>query len=157
MPRSGIVLAPPGQPATLLRDVVFDFNGTLAVGGALVSGVRPRLRRLARSFEIHVLTADTFGTAARALRGLPLELHRIDTGADKRRFVRQRRARGVVVIGNGRNDVAMMSVATLGIAVLGAEGLVPELLAHATVVVRDVTDALDLLANPAKLVATLRS
>ena len=157
MPPEGIVVAPPGRATLHLRDAVFDFNGTLAVGGALVPGVSVRLRELARTLELHVLTADTFGTAATALRDLPLTLHRIETGADKKQFVLGRHARGVVAVGNGQNDVAMLSVATLGVAVLGPEGLVPELLTHAAILVRDINDALDLLANPAKLVATLRA
>jgi soluble P-type ATPase len=157
MARDGIVVEIAGQAPLHLREAVFDFNGTLAVGGALAPGVGPRVRELGRVFEIHVVSADTFGTARTALRGLPLELHHAETGAEKKRFVLARQAQGVVVIGNGRNDVAMMSVATLGIAVLGAEGLSPTLLPHAAVVVRDVLDAFDLLTNPRRLCATLRT
>ena len=59
-------------------------------------------------------------------------------------------------IGNGRNDVAMVRLATLGIAVLGAEGTAGELIRVADVVAPDITSALDLLADPVRLVATLR-
>jgi soluble P-type ATPase len=50
----------------------------------------------------------------------------------------------------------MLEEAALGIAVLGPEGLaVPALLA-ADVLVASIEDALDLLLNPRRLIATLR-
>jgi hypothetical protein len=50
---------------------VLDFNGTLAYNGQVSPGIKPRLKRLARSLQVHVLTADTFWRAARALRTYP--------------------------------------------------------------------------------------
>ncbi len=143
-------LAPPLR----LSHLVLDFNGTLARDGELLPGLRKRLVRLSRRLEVHVLTADTFGSARAALRGLPLRVHTVETGAEKGLFVNARR--GVVAVGNGRNDVPMMRSATLAIAVLGPEGLSSELLRAADVVVGSVTDALDLLLEPRRLTATLR-
>jgi soluble P-type ATPase len=65
-------------------------------------------------------------------------------------------AGGVIAVGNGRNDVPMMKVAGLSVAVVGPEGAAGSLLAAADVVTRDIGDALDLLANPLRLKATLR-
>ena len=144
----------PGFGALALEHLVLDFNGTLARDGDLLPGVQKRLIRLRRRLEVHVLTADTFGSARAALRALPVRVHTVETGAEKRLFVSNRR--GVVAIGNGRNDVAMMRSATLGIAVLGPEGSSAELLRTADVVVRNITDALDLLLEPRRLTATLR-
>jgi soluble P-type ATPase len=50
----------------------------------------------------------------------------------------------------------MMGVAGVGMAVVGPEGAAAELLAAADLVVREINDALDLLANPLRLKATLR-
>lgn len=63
---------------------------------------------------------------------------------------------GVAAVGNGANDAAMLREAALGIAVLGPEGLAAEALLAADVLVRDVRDALDLLLQPERLVATWR-
>ena len=64
----------PGYGAVRIEHLVLDYNGTLAVDGRLLPGVRARLRALARTLEVHVLTADTFGTVRRALNHMPCRL-----------------------------------------------------------------------------------
>ena len=64
----------PGFAVLRLKHLVLDYNGTLAVDGALVPGVKERLESLSRVLNLHVLTADTFGTARIALVGVPCEL-----------------------------------------------------------------------------------
>jgi soluble P-type ATPase len=146
----------PGASARRLTHLVVDFNGTLAADGVILRGVRSRLRRLARLLEITVLTADTFGTAHRALAFLPVDIRRVNSGVEKRRFVSGLDRRRVVALGNGRNDIEMFKSAALSIAVLGPEGAQRELLAVASVVVTDVCSGLDLLLHPRRLSATLR-
>ena len=150
----GIRIEIPGRRALALRQLVLDMNGTIAAGGEVLPGVAGRVARLARVLEVVVLTADTYGTAARALAHLPLRLHPVSTGGDKARFVAG--GRGVAAVGNGANDVAMLRAADLGIAVLGREGTSAALLGAADVVVTRIEDALDLLLDPRRLVATLR-
>lgn len=152
--KGGLRLQIPGRGPREVHDLVCDFNGTLALDGALIPGVADRLRLLARRLDITVLTSDTFGTAAQALAGLPVTLEKARTGADKAQWLSGRF--GVVAVGNGHNDIAMMFHADLTIAVLGPEGAAPDLLRHAHVTVRDINDALDLLLKPDRLVATLR-
>ena len=69
-----IEIAIPGGDPLLLAHALLDFNGTLAQDGMLIEGVAERLRSLATRLQIHVVTADTAGTAASALAGLPLSL-----------------------------------------------------------------------------------
>ncbi len=145
----------PEGPMTL-RHLVLDFTGTLSGDGALLSGVAPRLRRLGDLLTVTVLTADTFGTAHQALEGLPVRIRIIADGAEKARVVREMGPRGVMAVGNGRNDAPMMEVAELSVAVVGPEGAAAELLTSAHIVVRDINDALDLPLNPLRVKATLR-
>ena len=153
----GIEVAIPGRLTPLhIKRVVLDFNGTLAADGRLARGVASRIRRLAVSVEVVVITADTFGTARRALRSLPVTVRVIHGGAEKRRFLEARGRASIAAVGNGINDVPMFRVAALGIAVCGVEGAAAELLQVATVLVADVNSALDLLLRPRRLVATLR-
>ena len=77
--------------------------------------------------------------------------------AAKRAFLETCGADTAVVIGNGRNDEALMAGAALSIVVIGDEGCVPGTLAAADVVCANVRDALDLLIVPTRLVATLRA
>jgi len=136
--------------------LVLDFTGTLSLDGALIPGVAERLEALSSELRITVLTADTFGTAREVLRDLPVEVEIIRDGSHKAEVVAGMSPGSVIAIGNGRNDVPMMRVAKVGIAVVGPEGAAAELLAAAAVVTRDILDALDLVANPLRLKATLR-
>jgi P-type E1-E2 ATPase len=149
----------PGVGALRLQHLVLDFNGTLAVDGELLPGVAERLTALAGRLSVHVMTADTHGTAARALARLPCSLAVAPPSRQaeaKRRFVESLGAEHVVAIGNGRNDRLMLEAARVGIAVLQREGAAAEALAAADVLVPTIEDALDLLAQPLRLVASLR-
>jgi soluble P-type ATPase len=64
----------PGFGDYHLEELVLDYNGTLAIDGRLIPGVREKINVLAKSLRIHVLTADTFGSAAEELRDLPCKL-----------------------------------------------------------------------------------
>jgi soluble P-type ATPase len=60
-------------------------------------------------------------------------------------------------IGNGRNDRLMVGEAAARIAIIGEEGASAETVQNADVVCRSASEALFLLVNPRRLVATLRS
>jgi len=155
-----IAVAIPGFGAFELRHLVLDYNGTLAVDGALVSGVRDALSALAEELEVHVITADTFGRAGIELKGLPVNLTIVPEGAQaeaKLAHVERLGAQSVFAIGNGRNDRLMLAAAAVGVAVVQAEGASAEAAGAADIVVTSITDALDLLREPKRLMATLRS
>jgi P-type E1-E2 ATPase len=153
----GIEVTIPGRRRLLrIEHVVFDFNGTLAVEGRLVRGVPARLRRLAALCHVVVMTADTFGTVRRALARLPVTVHIVRDGSEKRQFVESLGRAVVAAVGNGTNDALMLRTAALGIVVIGDEGASGEAVRAATVVTRDINAAIDLLLKPQRLVATLR-
>ena len=154
-----IALDVPGFGTLRLEHLALDFNGTLAVDGALLPGVAERLVSLSTVLAIHVVTADTHGTAARSLSGMPCTLDMLpvsEQAAAKRRFVEALGAERVVAIGNGRNDRLMLETARLGIAVVQAEGAAAATLAAGDLVAPTIADALDLLIHPRRLLATLR-
>ena len=137
-------------------DLVLDYTGTLSLDGVLLPGVAERLAVLAKSIRVTVLTADTFGKAREQLAALPVAVRIVATGTEKADLVRELGAAGVIAVGNGRNDVPMMTLAGLRLAVVGPEGAAGELLSLADVVVTDVRHALDLITHPLRLKATLR-
>jgi P-type E1-E2 ATPase len=150
----------PGDGRLRLSFLVLDYNGTLACNGALLDGVAERLIALSKSLSIHVVTADTFGTVEAALRSLPCTVRILpQTGQNhaKMAYVSQLGRNETVCIGNGRNDRLMLQVAALGIAVVGPECAAVDALQAADVVAPSIRSALDLLLNPLRLVATLRS
>jgi len=150
----------PGYRTLTLEHLVLDYNGTMARDGRLIEGTAERLRALSSSLRLHVLTADTFGTAQAQLAAIHCDVRILpgeaqDTG--KREYVEALGAQGVVSIGNGRNDRLMIEAAALGIAVVQSEGAAAATLAAADVVAASILDGLDLLLQPRRLIATLRS
>ena len=142
-----------------LEYLVLDYNGTLALDGELLPGVAERLSRLSKKLAIHVVTGDTFGKARQALGGILCELTILPgraQSAAKRKYVKKLGVSATVCVGNGRNDRLMLEVAALAIAVVQTEGASPRTLEAADIVVTDVRHALDLLADPKRLEATLR-
>jgi P-type E1-E2 ATPase len=150
-----ITLETPGG-RLIIRRLVLDFTGTLSKDGRLLPGVADRLEALSSHLDVLILTADTFGTARGALEDLPVRVQLIEDGREKAEVVAALANEGVIAVGNGRNDIPMMEVAGLGVAVLGPEGAAAELLAAADIVVRDIIDALELPMNPLRVKATLR-
>ncbi len=150
----------PGYKVLRIEHLVLDHNGTLAVDGILIEGVKKRLEDLSRVLQIHVVTADTFGKARSQLEGIPCELTVLPTGNQdlgKLAFVKRLGSDRTACIGNGRNDCLMLKEAALGIAVILAEGAAAISLTSADVVCASILSALELLQNPLRLTATLRS
>ena len=150
----------PGFKKLQLEHIVLDYNGTIACDGKLLPGVQERLIVLAAELHIHVLTADTFGKAQSQLEGIPCEffvLAKKNQDSGKLDYVKELGADHTVCIGNGRNDRLMLKAAALGIAVVLDEGASAAALMSADVVCTGILSALDLLRNPLRLVATLRS
>jgi soluble P-type ATPase len=149
----------PGFGRLEITDAVCDYNGTLARDGRLLDGVRERIIDLSSQLRVHIVTADTFGSATRQLQGAPCTVTILGAQGQaeaKRDFVQRLGAEHVVAIGNGRNDRLMLDAAVLGIVVTGAEGAAAASLQASDIVVCHVVDALDLLLKPTRLVATLR-
>lgn len=121
----------PGRGVLEVRQVVCDYNGTIATDGHLADGVAQRVQRLAEFAQVSVLTADTFGTVRAQCEGLPVNVRvfdRDDASACKASIVCELGAAGCVCIGNGFNDIAMFGEAALFIAVIGGEGACVKLL-----------------------------
>lgn len=147
----------PGRASLELEYLLFDLNGTLSDRGALIDGVGDRLARLRERLEIHVLSADTFGTLDDLAQSLGVEAHRISSGAEKHAFLERLGAKRCEAIGNGNNDVAMLGASALGIAVIGPEGASPAAVAAADLVCGSIVEALELLLDDRVIVATLRA
>lgn len=149
----------PGYRVLTIESVVMDFNGTIAVDGKMKDTVRQRIVRLAEQYRVYVITADTQGTAARELEGLPITLKIFDNsgaGECKRQIVDALGADTCACVGNGHNDALMFRAAALSIAVLETEGLYAPILLDADLVVRSSEDALDLLLDEKRLISGLR-
>lgn len=149
----------PGHGMLELEYLVLDLNGTLALDGSLIPGVGEAVSSLSRVLKVVLVTADMHGEASRVAEQLGCELHLIERGQEdqeKLDFVDELGSDTVVAIGNGANDALMLSDAALGIAVIGPEGAAAAAVSGADVVVNSIGDALGLLVEPPRLIATLR-
>ena len=149
----------PGWGNLEVEYVIFDLNGTLTEDGKVLPGVKERIQALSEWVKVYIVTADTLGTAIETLHDLEAELV-IIPGEDSKRgkldFLMTLRPEVTVAIGNGSNDQLMLQESALGIAVLQGEGMSRAAMENADIIVKDISDAFDLLLNPKRLTATLR-
>ncbi len=150
----------PARGALRLEHLVLDVNGTIALDGQLLPGMRERLDKLSEALDVWLVSADTQGTLDELAAALGVKAKRLrpsEEAAQKAALVQELGAEQTVAIGNGANDAAMLRRAALGIAVLGGEGLAVTCLNAADVLVPHIGAALDLLLCPRRLLATLRA
>ena len=146
----------PHRGSIELQHAVFDVNGTLAVDGTLITGVVERLRILGEQLTLHELTAGTHGNMAELERAAGFPFQIIASGKEKLRYVEQLGPAGVIAFGNGMNDVGMLRLAAIGVAILAGEGVAIGALQAADVLASGPVEAIDLVLHPMRLVATLR-
>jgi len=139
--------------------VVLDYNGTIAKDGQLKSDVKRLLPALCERYTVHVITADTFGSVKAQMEGFNVIVTVLQTDnhtAEKAAYIDVLGKRSCVAIGNGNNDMKMLTNAILGIAVIGDEGCATPTLLQSDISCTTIEDALMLLLNEKRLIATLR-
>jgi P-type E1-E2 ATPase len=146
----------PGASGVELDHLLIDVNGTLTNRGVLMDGLASRIDELRQQLEVHLVSADTFGTLEQIAEAMRVHAVKASTGADKLRLLNALGPDRCAVIGNGANDALVLGAAAVGVAVLGPEGAATSALLAADVVCASAVDALDLLRDPKALSATLR-
>ena len=150
----------PGFGVLNLEHLVMDYNGTLAIDGRLIITVREKLAELSNVLKLHIITADTFGQVQQQVSDIDCTLKIIpqeNQTEAKLHYINSLGPSKTVSIGNGRNDRLMLKESALGILVIQKEGAAIESLVQANVVVNNIDDVFQLLQNPLRLTATLRS
>ncbi|MEW6586206.1 MAG: HAD hydrolase family protein [Nitrospirota bacterium] len=149
----------PGSGMLEIEHFVCDFSGTLSEDGFMLPGLKDKLNELSRKLRIHVLTSDTFGRAREELAGVSCQVHVLEGEGhteQKENYVKNLGADHVVAFGNGNNDERMLRAVKIGIAVCLKEGCSRKAFYAAMIFVMSPVDAIDLLLNPKRLIATLR-
>ena len=154
-----IIVNIPGKGELRLKYILFDMNGTLTVDGKLKNSTKKKLVKLSKIVKIYILTADTFGTAETVFSDLPVELFIVDKNngeQSKENFLKKLGEKNCATVGNGYNDRLMLEKSALGISVLMDEGVCREALESSDILVKNIDDAIDLLLNVTRIIATLR-
>lgn len=142
-----------------IEHIVLDYNGTLAKDGRVKEGVKPLLSKLSKSYILHVITADTFGSVQRELSAFDSKIKILQSSnhtVEKAEYIKSLGASSCVAFGNGNNDKDMLTTALLGIAIIGDEGCATQTLLASDVSCSTIEDALELFLHPKRLIATLR-
>ncbi len=150
----------PGRKTIELSNIVFDYNGTIAVDGRPISGVLESINELSHQFKFYVITADTYGSVEKELKGANCEVVKIPESrqdVSKLNFVKQLGSDTTLAVGNGRNDKLMLKEAVLGIGLLQDEGICTDALFNSDIVLTSILDVFACLKNTNRLVATLRN
>lgn len=150
----------PGFGRADIDHVVFDYNGTIALDGALIKGVAGQIQAWSGKVKFHVITADTFGFVEKELTGMDVTLKIISKDRQDEKKLSYLNTLGpdsTLCVGNGMNDRLMLKSARIGIAILGEEGLAASCLAASDLVLKNILDLFDFFKTPDRLVATLRS
>jgi len=154
-----IDIAVPGRGHYSIENLVLDLNGTIALDGKIIGGVKERLITLSKDLTIIVVTADTNKNANKLLKGLPVTVCTIEESREseqKARLVREKGEEVTVCVGNGSNDVSMLRESVIGICIVGQEGASSEAMMAADLVVPSINDALELFLKPHRMKASLR-
>ena len=142
-----------------IENIVLDMNGTVATDGRIPPDVKEKIGSLSEKVRIYLLTADTYETADEEIWDTKVKLVRVageDTQKEKLEFLKTLDLEKTVVLGNGNSDQLIMKEACLGIAILGDEGISIPTMKNSDLLVKSISDALNLFLKPKRLIATLR-
>ena len=162
MDKPGVTIDIPGFGPRHIKIVVGDYTGTHSFDGKLDAGVKGKLGELVRLVDVHIVTADSFGTAEKELAGIakPYFLWTDRHDIEKAAYIGRFDLRQVAAFGNGNNDRLMLKAVKeaggLAIAVDNGEGCAVDALLNANLFVVGAGNAIDLLLEPVRLKATLR-
>jgi len=149
----------PGNKKIEAKHLLLDYNGTLAVDGYLIPEVKGLLFELSKKINIHIITADTFGKVKEEMQGDFCTIKILNKGNEqfqKSEYLQSLNADETICIGNGLNDEFILKQAALCILVIGQEGSSGSCFRTADIVCNNIIDALYLLHNPKRIMATLR-
>jgi P-type E1-E2 ATPase len=149
----------PNYKRLKLSNIVLDYNGTIAKDGILKEELKTLLPKLTQMYQVHVITADTFGSVKKELQDFDVKIKILESQnhtEEKADFIGVLNSNLSVAIGNGNNDALMLEKAEIGIALLGDEGCSLSTLQKSDIVCKNIGDAIGLFLNTKRLIATLR-
>ena len=117
------------------------------------------LHELTKKYKVHVITSDTFGSVKSQLSDFKLTVKVLSSHKhtdEKEAYINELGSQNCAAVGNGNNDIKMIKKAELGIALIGGEGCSTQTLIHSDIICKTIEDALNLLLNEKRLIATLR-
>lgn len=150
----------PGRDQLQISNVILDFNGTIAIDGRLIEGVKEKINSLSSEFSFYVVTADTYGTVAKELGDVNCKIINLSQSVEFNNKLDVLMSLGkneTLCVGNGFNDRVVLKECVLGISLLQEEGLNIEALMASDFVCKSILDLFSCLETPNRIKATLRA
>jgi len=155
-----MIIEIPGRGTIEVRDIVFDYNGTIAIDGHLIDGVATAINELADDIHFHVITADTYGSVENELKDVDCKVVKVpkeNQDSSKLNYLLSIGKETTICVGNGKNDKLMLKESVLGIVLMQDEGVCVESLIVADVACKSIKDVFAYFKSPNRLKATLRN
>lgn len=147
----------PGREILEIETLILDLNGTIAIDGETIEGVKERLQELRdKNIQIILFTGNTHNNAEAIAQNLGIEFVVTKNAEEKASEAKKFNIKKTATIGNGNIDVELFKAVELSIVVLQKEGTHRDAILAADVLVPSILDALDLFLFEQRLVATLR-
>jgi len=150
----------PGKGRIRIKNIVFDVNGTIAIDGKIDEKIKKKLEKLAQKVTVILLTADTYGTIEKEIGKTGIKIQKISSPGEveeKEDFIKKLGEEQTIAIGNGENDRLMLKRAILGICVVDKEGASSKAVKNSDIVVYGRETVFELIDNPQRIIASLRS
>jgi soluble P-type ATPase len=143
-----------------IHNILLDLNGTLTNFGNYPTGLKYLLQEVKKFFDVYLISANTRGTLDRIADELGIKAIHIPKSKSEKESkltsLRVLNPEHTIVIGNGNNDIEIITQSKIGIAVLGNEGLSIQSLISSDLIVQSISDAFKILLDEKALIATLR-
>jgi len=140
-----------------IKTIVLDLNGTLAVNGKIIKGVKNLLTKIKKlGIKIILFTGDARGNAYDLCKNLDIEFKKAINQKEKEKFFLELDTEKTAAIGNARIDNGKFKHAKLSIATLQEEGIHTGILKYVDIIVPSIIDALNLFIDEKIMKATMR-
>lgn len=140
-----------------INTIVMDINGTLALRGKIITGVKNKLSELKeKGFKLILVSSDQRGNAQEIANDLEIEFYAAKTLEEKAEFMQSLNPENTAAIGNARIDIGLFKNAKLSIATLQAEGIHTGIIKHVDIIVPSIIDALNLLLDKYTVESTMK-
>jgi len=147
---------------TVIRNVIFDINGTIQFQGEISVELVKKFHKLKEIYNIYLISADTRGNLKELAEKLRVKYIKITpkeiSEVRAKNYELERLGKSeTIAIGNGNNDSLMIKNAILGIVIIGSEGASTKSLLNSDLVFTDPEDVLEFLMDDKAIIGTLRS
>jgi soluble P-type ATPase len=150
----------PNGKSLEIRNILFDINGTIQFDGNISREISQKIMELKEFFNIILVSADTRGNLKELAELLKVRYEKLDQNRpehkQKGEIIEKYNKDHTIAVGNGKNDELMLSKAILGIVVIGSEGASVKAINAADIVVNNPIDAINIILDEKKVIATLR-